>query len=297
VKIGIGHTTLADAAGGVAPPAAVARRAETVGLDSLWVSDHLAWDTPILDSLTSLAAAAAVTTRLEVGTGVLQLALRNPAWAAKQIGTVQTIAGGRLQLGVGIGGAPVEEWAAAGVPVAERAARTDRALEALPRLLSGEEVTVPESGGARVRLQPPAPMPRVWIGGGSRAALRRTARYGDVWLPAGVTPEQVRDGHKELAALAAEEGRAVPAVGVGVFAALDAESGGMDRNALAGMLSSAFGMAPEHAGRVAVGGDPREVADRLAEYAVLGVEHVTVTAFGGVWERQCDLLAEARQLM
>ncbi|MFE6390192.1 MULTISPECIES: LLM class flavin-dependent oxidoreductase [Nocardiopsis] len=297
MKIGIVHTTLADAAGHIVSPGDVARRAEAVGLDSLWASDHLAWDTPILDSLTALAAAAAVTTRLEVGTGVLQLALRNPAWAAKQIGTVQAIAGGRLQLGVGIGGAPVEEWAAAGVPVTERAARTDRVLEALPRLLAGEETDVPEAGGARIRLQPPVPMPRVWIGGGSRAALRRTARYGDAWLPAGVTPEQVRDGNKELAALAAEEGRAVPGVGVGVFAALGAESGGMDRNALAGMLSSAFGMTLEHAGRVAVGGDPREVADRLAEYAVLGVEHVTVTSFGGSWERQCDLLAEARQLL
>lgn len=295
MKIGITHTTLTDDGGGVVAPTEVARRAESAGLDSMWVSDHLSWDTPILDSLTCLAAAAAVTTRLEVGTSVLQLALRHPAWAAKQIGTVQTIADGRLQLGVGIGGAPRQEWEAAGVPVAERAARTDRVLEALPGLLAGAETPVPDSGGARVRLQPPAPMPAVWIGGGSRAALRRAARYGDAWLPAGVTPEQVRDGSKELAALAEEEGRAVPAVGVGVFAALG--GGGMDRDALAAMLASAFGMSHEHAAGVVVGGSPGEVAARLAEYEELDVEHVVVTAFGGVWERQCDLLAEARGLM
>lgn len=297
MKIGIGHTTLGDADGEIPQPAEVARRAESVGLDSMWVSDHLAWDTPILDSLTSLAAAAAVTTRLEVGTGVLQLALRNPAWAAKQIGTVQSIADGRLQLGVGIGGAPEEEWGAACVPVAERAARTDRALEALPRLLAGQETGVPDSDGARVRLMPSVPMPRVWIGGGSRAALRRAARYGDAWLPAGVTAEQVSAGCKELSDLAEAEGRAVPGVGVGVFAALDADGGGMNRDTLVGMLASAFGMPTEHAERVAVGGDPSEVAARLTDYAALGVEHVVVTAFGGLWERQCDLLAEARRLL
>lgn len=297
MKIGIGHTTLSDADGGIVQPAEVARRAESVGLDSMWVSDHLAWDTPILDSLTSLAAAAAVTTRLEIGSGVLQLALRNPAWAAKQIGTVQSIAGGRFQLGVGIGGSPKEEWEAAGVSVTGRAARTDRALEALPRLLAGQETDVPDSDGARVRLLPPVPMPRIWIGGGSRAALRRAARYGDAWLPAGVTADQVSDGHKELSDLAEAEGRVVPGVGVGVFAALDAEAGGMDRDTLVNMLASTFGMPTEQADRIAVGGNPDEVAARLTDYAALGVEHVVVTAFGGLWERQCDLLAEARSLL
>ncbi|REE99057.1 LLM class flavin-dependent oxidoreductase [Thermomonospora umbrina] len=298
MKVGLGHTTLSTADGGIADPAETARRAEAAGLDSLWVSDHLAWGMPILESALTLAAAAAVTRRLEIGFSVLQLALRPLPWAAKQIGTLQTLSGGRLQLGVGIGGMPADEWAAAGVPIGERARRTDDALRALPDLLRGDPVELPLASGARVELSPAAPMPKVWIGGASPAALRRAARLGDAWLPAVVTLEQLRDGRRVLREESEKAGRPAPGVGVSVFATLDAHLGGMSHEALVDLCSNDFGYPREHAEAAVVGGKPAQVAERLAAFAEQGVEHVVVVPFGGgPWERQCDLLAEARSLI
>ncbi|MEV8632429.1 LLM class flavin-dependent oxidoreductase [Streptosporangium sp. NPDC051023] len=296
MKVGIGHTTLATADGAIADPVEVARHAEELGLDSLWCSDHLMWGTPILESALTLAAAAAVTRRLEVGFAVLQPALRPVAWLAKQISTLQTISGGRVQLGVGIGGMPEEEWAAAGVSVRERASRTDDALRVLPALLRGELVELPGTSGTEVTLSPAAPMPKVWVGGASPAALRRTARFGDAWLPAVATLEQLRAGREVLREEAEAAGRPAPGIGVSVFATLDAHLGGMSHEALVDMCGG-FGYPREHADAAVVSGKPEQVAERLAALAEEGVEHAVVVPFGGEWRRQCDLLAEANALL
>lgn len=297
MKIGVSHTTLATADGGIASPVQVARRVEDLGLDSLWVSDHLAWGTPILDSTLTLTAAAAVTERIEIGYCVLQLALRPLAWAAKQIGTLQMISGNRLQLGVGIGGYPPEEWAAAGRSITDRGRRTDLALGALPQLLSGQPTAVPDAGGAQLTLAPPAPMPPVWVGGGSPAALRRAARFGDGWLPAAVTLRQIADGVEQLRELSRAAGRPTPRVGVSVFATLDSHLGGMSHDALVDLCSEGFGMPRDHADAIVVSGKPGQVAERLAAHAEAGVDHVVVVPFGQGWEQQCDLLAEAVDLL
>jgi alkanesulfonate monooxygenase SsuD/methylene tetrahydromethanopterin reductase-like flavin-dependent oxidoreductase (luciferase family) len=297
VKIGISHTTLTESDGTIADPATVARRAEDVGHDSFWVSDHLAWDTPILDSTLVLTTAAAVTERLEVGYAVLQLALRRLAWAAKQLQTLQVISGNRLNLGVGVGGHPVEEWASAGVPLADRGARTDRALTVLPALLAGETTALPDVGDAPVTLTPAVAMPPVWVGGHTPVALRRAARFGDGWLPAAVTPKQIAEGRATLAELSAAAGRPTPRTAVSIFATLDSHLGGMSREALVDLCADGFGFPREHADAVVLGGKPADVAERLDAYAALGVEHAVLVPFGGEWRRQCDLLAEARSLM
>ncbi len=73
------------------PVVEAARRAEQLGFDALWAADHLICDAPVLDVLCALSAAAAVTSRIELGASVLQLGLRQPAWAAKQLATVATL--------------------------------------------------------------------------------------------------------------------------------------------------------------------------------------------------------------
>jgi alkanesulfonate monooxygenase SsuD/methylene tetrahydromethanopterin reductase-like flavin-dependent oxidoreductase (luciferase family) len=300
VKIGIGHTTLATADHTIPDPREVGRYAEDAGLDSLWGSDHLAWGTPILDSTLMLTAAAAVTRRLEVGFAVMQLALRPLAWAAKQIGTLQTISGGRVQLGVGIGGFPEDEWAAAGVPIRQRARRTDEALRALPALLRGDLVELPGANGvptAKIALSPAAPMPKVWIGGDSPAALRRAAQLGDAWLPALMPLEQLRAGRQILREQSERAGRPMPAIGVSMFAALESHLGGMSHQELAGMCARDFGYAPERADAAVLSGKPAQVAERLAAFAEQGVEQAVIVPFGGEWQRQCDLLAEAKALL
>ncbi|GAQ53045.1 LLM class flavin-dependent oxidoreductase [Streptomyces acidiscabies] len=260
-----------------------ARTAERAGFDSVWVGDHLADGRPILESTVALAAAAAVTERVRLGFGVLQLALRHPAWAAKQIGSLQTLSRGRLVLGVGAGGDTPLEWAAAGVPVAERGARTDRALAALPDLLAGK---------GEPRLLPEAGMPPVWIGGGSDAALRRAGRHGDGWLAAATPPEEIRGAAGRLGSYAREYGREVPQTGCLVIVA----AGGRADD-LAGFLTARLGLTPERAAATAVAGEPSELAGRLARYLDAGVRQLVLVPFGGDWRTQYELLAQAREAL
>lgn len=199
------------------PLLAAARRAEALGFDSAWAGDHLACPAPNLDGPTSLAAAAAVTTEIQLGFSILLLGLRPPAWTAKQLVTLQLLSGGRLTVGVGAGGEFPPEFAAAGVPVSQRGARLDQALAALPGLLTGQPATSPgDRGGPALTIPPLEPAlpqpPRMLVGGRGEPALRRAARYGDGWLPMWLTPERLRERAALLAELAVAQGRPQPSV-------------------------------------------------------------------------------------
>ncbi|WP_372410933.1 LLM class flavin-dependent oxidoreductase [Streptomyces luteireticuli] len=296
IKTGITYSSLTAADGSLPAPQEVARRAEEAGLDSLWVSDHLATGHPFLESVVALSAAAGATRRLEVGFAVLQLALRQLAWAGKQIGSLQAASGGRLHLGVGLGGRPREEWEAAGVPADERARRTDEALAALPSLLAGKPTALPGAPGSTVTLLPAVTPPPVWVGGGSPAALRRAAALGDGWLPAAITARGLSDGLRTLGELRAEAALPAPRATVSVFASLDGHLGGLSRDALVDVLHLQFGFPRELSEAVAVAGPPGHVAQRLAEYAAAGAEQVIVCPIGGTWEQQIELLAAAKEL-
>jgi alkanesulfonate monooxygenase SsuD/methylene tetrahydromethanopterin reductase-like flavin-dependent oxidoreductase (luciferase family) len=103
---------------------AFARHAEDAGLDGVFVGDHLTPAVPVPDSTLALAAAAAVTSRVRLGFGVMVLGLRHPAWAARQVATLQQLSGNRVILGVGLGGSAhgAAAWQAVGVPHQERGA-------------------------------------------------------------------------------------------------------------------------------------------------------------------------------
>src|SRR6059036_2509929 len=124
---------------------AFARRAEGLGFDALWVAEHFleapglygtVWMSPLL----CLAHAAAVTTRIRLATGLLVLPYYHPVTLARHIQTLQHLAGGRFVLGVGPGWDP-DEFAALGIPLVERGARTDEILAGLRRLLTERNVT------------------------------------------------------------------------------------------------------------------------------------------------------------
>lgn len=181
--------------GELAEPARVvemARAAETAGWEALLVWDHLAfvWGVPSADPWVVLAAAAQATSRIRLGTAVTPLARRRPAVLAAQVATLDRLSDGRAVLGAGLGGVAAEFSAFGEDGDARiRAARTDEALEVITVLWSGEPVT---HHGAHyrvdgVRLAPvPVQRPRVpvWIGGDSRAARRRAARW-DGWIVGG----------------------------------------------------------------------------------------------------------------
>jgi alkanesulfonate monooxygenase SsuD/methylene tetrahydromethanopterin reductase-like flavin-dependent oxidoreductase (luciferase family) len=155
---------------------ASARFAEQLELDSIWSADHLVASAPILDSTTVLATAAAVTDRIAIGFGVMLLALRPVAWAAKQISTLQHLSGDRLVLGIGTGNPAHGDigWRAAGVSYGDRGHRTDEALRVLPALVTGRTGVLDD--GLQVRLAPGSSMPPVLIAGNGEKARRRAAR-------------------------------------------------------------------------------------------------------------------------
>ncbi|SDW70942.1 Flavin-dependent oxidoreductase, luciferase family (includes alkanesulfonate monooxygenase SsuD and methylene tetrahydromethanopterin reductase) [Amycolatopsis xylanica] len=269
--------------------AEAARAAESLGFDSVWAGDHLADARPILDSTLALTTAAAVTGRVKVGFGVLQLALRQPAWAAKQIGSLQYLSGGRLILGVGVGGLVPGEWEAAGIPLSGRGKRTESILRALPGLLAGEPTRLTtEPGAPEVTLTPAVPVPPVWLGAISERGLRRAAEYGDGWLATITTPAELAAGAGKVRAMAGEFGRPAPVTGCSVLV-------GETRSAVSDFLRARLGLEPERADAIAVGGGAREIADRLACYTA--AEHLVLSPFGQDWRAQLDVLAEARALL
>lgn len=167
---------------------------EQGGIDSFWQTDRLISRAPILESLSALAAVAGRTRRLKIGVNVLSLGLRDPLTVAKQCATIDVLSEGRLLPGFGIGSKRAPEWAALGRDFAAAGRQTDEALEVIRRLWSGAPVTF---AGRHVRLTEAriAPVPvqaelPMWIGGGSPAAIRRTARFGTGWQAGPETPAE-----------------------------------------------------------------------------------------------------------
>src|SRR5688572_16025040 len=103
----------------------MASHVEGLGFDSLFLGDHIFFNVDTPETLTTLAVIATRTTSIRVGTAVLLLALREPTLAAKQLATLDYLSGGRLVVGVGVGGEIRSEWDAVGIPMEERGARTD----------------------------------------------------------------------------------------------------------------------------------------------------------------------------
>jgi alkanesulfonate monooxygenase len=194
---------------------AYARRAEELGFESLWAWDHILLGVepsfPILDSITTLGAIAARTSRIKLGTGILVLPLRNPVVAAKALGSLDVISGGRLILGVAAGWY-AREFDAVGVPFKQRGRRFERNLDILVRLWTQERVTlrVDELNLREAVMVPrPAqsPHPPILIGGYVDAVLRRVATSSDGWLTYFYTPEGFSRNWAKVKAFAREAGR------------------------------------------------------------------------------------------
>jgi alkanesulfonate monooxygenase SsuD/methylene tetrahydromethanopterin reductase-like flavin-dependent oxidoreductase (luciferase family) len=173
-----------------------ARRAEDAGFSSLGTIDRIAY--PNYESLIALGAAAAVTERIRLGTDILIAPLRSAALLAKQAATVDQISGGRLVLGLAVGGRR-DDFEAAGVDFHRRGATFERQLEEMARHWRGEtEVGPPAANGSR---------PQLLIGGQADAAFRRAAKYADGWTLGGGTPDALRDGISKLREAWQDEGR------------------------------------------------------------------------------------------
>ncbi|ONI89183.1 flavin-dependent oxidoreductase [Saccharothrix sp. ALI-22-I] len=274
-------------------PIEYAQHAEGLGLESVWHGDHLIPVNPFLDATLVLATAAAATTRIKLGFGVMVLPLRPVAWAAKQIATLQHLSGERVLLGVGSGGDAHGEaaWRAVDVPFAERGQRTDTSLSVLPDLVRGKAVPL---HGADVVLSPGAAMPPVLIGGGGAVALRRAARFGDHWYPAFVPLRAVASGVARLAELAEEYGRPPCGVTVGVSVALGDVPDSVVEHRIRSMTD--YGMSEEQAREVVVTGSVSQAREHFARLAEAGANRVVAMPFTDDRFRQAELVAQSATL-
>jgi probable F420-dependent oxidoreductase len=190
---------------GPAAVAALARAIERIGYDHIDIFDHVVMGVPIegrprgpynaqmpiLEALMALAYMAAVTARVGLGTEVLVLPQRQPALVAKQVSTLDTLSGGRVRLGVGVGWQE-SEYEALGETFADRGARMDEAIRLLRAYWTDAEVNLASAHYPTVSMAMEPKPPQggrlpVWIGGGSEAAYRRVSRLGDGWLASRVT--------------------------------------------------------------------------------------------------------------
>lgn len=259
-----------------------ARRAEERGFASVAVIDRLAW--PGYEPLVALAAAAAATRRVRLATTILVAPLRaNLALLAKQAATVDRLSGGRLLLGLAVGGRE-DDFQAAEVDARRRGRLFDEQLADLARRWRGDDQTVGP---------PPARPggPRLLIGGHSPAAVRRTARWADGWIAGsgGVEPF-ARTAAAVRAAWSAAGRQGTPWLAALAYFAL----GPGARQAAVSYLGSYYGQSGAAAERVADRAvlDRPAVAGLAAAYAEAGCDELFL--FPCLPDiRQVDLLAAA----
>jgi probable F420-dependent oxidoreductase len=198
--------------------AGLARQAEDLGVDSIWVSDHLVAPVDVssiypydrrpdakpgdmgvierfCEPMITLAYLAGHTRRVRLGISAYVMPYRNPVLTAKHVATLDYLSGGRMILGIGTGWLR-EEFDALAVPFAHRGRRTDEYIEVCKALWSGTEARFE---GSTYHLPPvrtgptptQRPHPPLWIAGNSRAAIERAARLGDGWHAIDLTPSEL----------------------------------------------------------------------------------------------------------
>jgi probable F420-dependent oxidoreductase len=273
-------------AGAIAPETvvAVARAARDAGLASLWVSDHVAMPAetrarypfgrggsfnfpptvPRAEALTTLAFAAAAAPGLQIGISALILPQRNPVLAAKQLATLDVLSGGGLLVALGAGWLEEEFVALGAAPFAERGAVLDEYVDLLRALWTTECASFQGRYYQvdRVYLLPhplQRPTPPLWIGGHSRAALRRAAARGDGWHAAFLGPAAFADAIERLAVEAADLGRPMADLTLSLRCRL--------------AVRDAADPAPD--GELV--GPPAVLAERIRAYERAGARHIVLT--------------------
>lgn len=269
---------------------------EAGGADSLWQTDRLVSREPMLECMSAMAALAGRTRRLKFGMNVLSMALRDPVLVAKQCATIDVLSEGRLLPAFGIGSPRGPEWEALGIDTRTRGEKTDEGLEIVRRLWREDSVDFAGKhyrlAGAAIAPKPVQPDLPLWIGGGSAAAIRRTARLGTGWLGGPETPQEAGRIVAAIRAAAAEAGRTIDAdhYGAGFACWFGAAT---DPPVRAAMAAYAKRTGRDPAAHI-VAGDAGAVVQRIAEYVDAGVSKFVLRPIGS---DDAEMLAQTRKLL
>jgi probable F420-dependent oxidoreductase len=302
----------------------VAREAEALGYDSIWVHDHLTWSEEIhrthissgsddsrtgnspdfYEAMTTLAYLAGLVSSVRLGIACLVVPCRNPLLAAKQIACLDVFCNGRLDIGLGIGSPSTlksREYEVLGVNRKRRGKIADDYIRAMktiwttqPSTYEGEFVTFSD---AEICPKPrQKPHPPLWIGGWTEAAMKRAAALGDGWLPAWLLPEDIGKRFDELKEMAANHGRSPDAIhlGIEVYGCIDEDSKTARENGL-GTLAlgrSTFErlMTVDQLAEVSLIGSPEEIRRTVRAYADAGVSHFEIKFIYSTLERHSQML-------
>ena len=221
-----------------------AKRAEAAGFSSLGTIDRIVY--PNYEPFIGLAAAAAVTERIGLTTAIAILPYRlNTALVAKQTATIQDLSGGRLVLGVAVGGRE-DDFEASGAPFEGRGRRMEEMLGEMKRIWAGEERGHAGAIGPDVSSNPP----RIILGGQVDAAFRRAAEYGDGWMMGGGPPEMFSDVREKLAAAFRDAGRSEKPIATALsYFSLDSDPESQARST----IGDYYSFMPEYADMVVAG--------------------------------------------
>jgi probable F420-dependent oxidoreductase len=281
----------------------VAEEAERLGYDSVWVHDHILWGSEqhrthlsagsaealtesqrpnFYESVTTLSYIAGRTARIRLGVAVIVLPLRNPILLARQLANLDVLSEGRLIVGAAPGAPNITkpEFDALGVSYEERGKITDEYIRIL-RKIWAEDLPSFEGRYANFKEVQIFPKPsqkslKILIGGGERGisprALRRVVELGDGWIPAYLTPEELRDGITKIRAAARTAGRDPEAFTVSheMFVSID-ESGDSARSRASRSLATNFVSVAEGETRSLVG-SPAELREKLKRYSEAGAD-------------------------
>ena len=257
-----------------------ARQLERRPVDSLWVGGHIASRNPSPEAMIGLARLATVTERVTVGSSILLLPLYPPALVAKQIADLDRATGGRITLGVGVGGEYPQEFRAVNVPMEERGRRTNEIIPLLRRLWTATEIT---HDGAYYAMQDvkiqPAPLqpggPPIVVAGRKEPAMRRAATLGDGWFPYLYSPRRYAASVTTITEAAEEAGRDLAGFEwcVWVFFNINPD-GDVAREQAARTMGGTYNQDfRAMIDRVAAAGTAREVTEKLREFYDAGARH------------------------
>jgi len=261
--------------------------AEDCRLDSYWVIDHILtaadrYRYPVLEPLSTLAALAASTKRIRLGTSILILPLRDPLLTAKQLATMDVISGGRITTGVAAGWAR-EEYDASGIPFETRGRRFNEQLRIIKALWTGDEVSFKGEffSFSDITIDPkPLQKPHIplWIGAEDvtlNGPFERIARFGDGWI--GVTsPKHYAEGLDKIAHFARKIGRDPSTMEMANFTytMVDKDRESARRKGLRALAEVHSTPIMPNVEKLLVAGSPEEVAKKIENQIRAGVRYV-----------------------